>query len=119
VLAETLTLGNLHGRGLDQSRTRNRAFPAQGDRLEGLSDACGEMFRFDGPYHWRSLLNDELPIDRDVLRLGEFAETVVRPFASQSALLHPTERRGWVGDRASIQSAHSAVDPLGDLQTFR
>ena len=78
------------------------------------------MFRFDGPYHWRSLLNDELPIDRDVLRLGELAETVVvRPFASQSALLHPTERRGWVEDRASIQSDHSAVDSLGHLQTFR
>src|SRR6186997_1263004 len=53
-------------------------------------------------------------IEREVLRLEEFAQPVVAALAADAALLDPTERRGRVGDDAAVEADHAGLDALGD-----
>src|SRR4051794_31817202 len=50
------------------------------------------------------------PIQRDVLRLEELHEPLVRAFAADAALLHAAERRRRIRHEAAVQSDHAEVE---------
>src|SRR3954464_8490583 len=53
-----------------------------------------------------------LPAHRNVLRLHELQEPLVRAFAAETGLLGAAERRGRVGDEPAIEADHAEVELL-------
>src|SRR4051794_38321520 len=54
------------------------------------------------------------PIDRDVLRLHELHEALMRAFAAKTGLLGAAEWRRRVGDEAAVEADHAEVELFGD-----
>src|SRR5215475_9959752 len=54
------------------------------------------------------------PRQRDVLRLEELHEPLVRAFAADAALLHAAERRRRVGHEAAVEPDHAEVELFRD-----
>src|SRR4029077_5281214 len=57
-----------------------------------------------------------LPVDRDVLALGELKQPVVAALAAKAGLLDAAERGRRVGHDAPVDADHAGVQRLGDPQ---
>src|SRR5882762_10199837 len=90
------------------------ASPAETNHFEILpsatvSPSCGIRTSIAAP-----ALARRLPIHRNVLRLHEFHQALMRALAADAGLLHAAEGRGRIGDEPTVEADHAEVELLGN-----
>src|SRR5215472_6361940 len=99
----------------DTTRRNRYLATSSGDRRRCPRNVQVTPYSFSSPNIRRSI-GSQLPVDSDVLGLGEFQQPLVRALAPEARLLHSAERRGRIGNDAPVDADHASLERLGRMQ---
>src|SRR3984885_14475107 len=98
----------------DTTRRNRYLATSSGDSRRCPRNVQVTPYSFSSPKIRRSIR--PLPVDRDVLGLGELQQALVGALSAQTGLLPPAERRRRVGHHTAIDADHARLQRLGRLQ---